>query len=238
MRAYLEAKAAADEALMKSSLAWTIVRPGSLQDDPGTGRVDVSTELGRRGPITRDDVAAVLQRMPRRARDRGAGVRGVRGRPGGRARAAGTGPRPELGRVERGLGLALEDAGLRRLRHAAGRAPADPAGAQHDDPADHEQEQHAAAGDREGRARREQGGDHAAEEEAEAGRSRGERLEEAGDARLEALLGRLLDRGDDGDPLDAVAEAADDGDGTRDERGWGRRPCRGSRWPSAPSRSG
>ena len=60
MRPYLEAKAAADAALRDSGLAWTIVRPGSLTDDPGTGRVDVSTELGRRGPIPRDDVAAVL----------------------------------------------------------------------------------------------------------------------------------------------------------------------------------
>jgi uncharacterized protein YbjT (DUF2867 family) len=36
------------------------VRPGSLTDDPGTGRVRVSTELGGGGPVTRDDVAAVL----------------------------------------------------------------------------------------------------------------------------------------------------------------------------------
>lgn len=60
MQPYLEAKAAADEALVNSGLAYTIVRPGSLNDDPGTGKVDLSTELGRRGPITRDDVAAVL----------------------------------------------------------------------------------------------------------------------------------------------------------------------------------
>jgi uncharacterized protein YbjT (DUF2867 family) len=60
MRPYLEAKAAADEALAASGLAYTIVRPGSLTDDPGTGLVDVSTELGRRAPIPRDDVAAVL----------------------------------------------------------------------------------------------------------------------------------------------------------------------------------
>ncbi len=46
--------------LRASALDWTIVRPGSLQDDPGTGRVDLSTELGRRGPVTRDDVALVL----------------------------------------------------------------------------------------------------------------------------------------------------------------------------------
>jgi uncharacterized protein YbjT (DUF2867 family) len=60
MRPYLEAKAAADDALRDSGLDYTIVRPGSLSDDPGTGLVDVSTELGRRGPITRDDVAAIL----------------------------------------------------------------------------------------------------------------------------------------------------------------------------------
>ena len=60
MRPYLEAKAAADEALRDSGLDFTIVRPGSLEDDPGTGRVELSTDLGNRGPITRDDVAAVL----------------------------------------------------------------------------------------------------------------------------------------------------------------------------------
>lgn len=60
MRPYLEAKAEADEALRGSGLAFTIVRPGSLQDDPGTGRVQLSTDLGGQGPITRDDVAAVL----------------------------------------------------------------------------------------------------------------------------------------------------------------------------------
>jgi uncharacterized protein YbjT (DUF2867 family) len=60
MRPYLHAKADADARVAASSLDWTIVRPGSLQDDPGTGLVDVSTELGRRGPVPRDDVALVL----------------------------------------------------------------------------------------------------------------------------------------------------------------------------------
>jgi uncharacterized protein YbjT (DUF2867 family) len=60
MRPYLEAKAEADAYLQASGLDWTIVRPGSLTDDPGTGRVRVSTELGGGGPVTRDDVAAVL----------------------------------------------------------------------------------------------------------------------------------------------------------------------------------
>ena len=60
MRPYLEAKAEADRHLMASGLDYTIVRPGSLTDDPGSGRVRVSTDLGHRGAIPRDDVAAVL----------------------------------------------------------------------------------------------------------------------------------------------------------------------------------
>jgi len=60
MRPYLEAKAQADTALAASELDWTIVRPGGLTDEPGTGRVEVAPSLGRRGTVTRDDVAAVL----------------------------------------------------------------------------------------------------------------------------------------------------------------------------------
>ena len=60
MRPYLEAKAQADAALAASDLEWTIVRPGGLTDEPGTGRVEVAPALGRRGTVTRDDVAAVL----------------------------------------------------------------------------------------------------------------------------------------------------------------------------------
>ena len=57
---YLRAKAAADDYLRASGLDHTIVRPGSLTNDPGTGLVRVSAELGNRGSIPRDDVAAVL----------------------------------------------------------------------------------------------------------------------------------------------------------------------------------
>ena len=63
MRPYLEAKAEADQYLMASGLDYTIVRPGSLTDDPGTGRVRVSTELGGRGEVPRDDVAAVIAKV-------------------------------------------------------------------------------------------------------------------------------------------------------------------------------
>ena len=60
MRPYLEAKRDADEALRQSGLDWTIVRPGRLTDAPGTGRVDAARTLGRRGEITREDVALTL----------------------------------------------------------------------------------------------------------------------------------------------------------------------------------
>jgi uncharacterized protein YbjT (DUF2867 family) len=59
MRPYLEAKAQADAALSASDLDWTIVRPGGLTDEPGTGLVWVGEEE-RRAAVTRDDVAAVL----------------------------------------------------------------------------------------------------------------------------------------------------------------------------------
>ena len=60
MRAYLRAKAEADDYVRAAGLEHTIVRPGSLTDDPGTGLVRVSAEPGGRGPVPRDDVAAVL----------------------------------------------------------------------------------------------------------------------------------------------------------------------------------
>jgi uncharacterized protein YbjT (DUF2867 family) len=59
MRPYYEAKAGADERLAESGLDYTIVRPGGLTDDPGTGRVRVGTRLDY-ASIPRDDVAAVL----------------------------------------------------------------------------------------------------------------------------------------------------------------------------------
>ena len=60
MRPYLEAKAGADQYLTASGLDYTIVRPGSLTDGPGTGRVRLTTDLGNRGAVPRDDVAAVI----------------------------------------------------------------------------------------------------------------------------------------------------------------------------------
>jgi uncharacterized protein YbjT (DUF2867 family) len=57
--AYLRAKFEADEAVRASGLDYTVVRPGGLTDDPGTGLVTIAEETGR-GQIPRADVAAVL----------------------------------------------------------------------------------------------------------------------------------------------------------------------------------
>ncbi|MBU7596934.1 NAD(P)H-binding protein [Streptomyces sp. P38-E01] len=57
---YLRAKGAADAAVRaRTDLDWTILRPGRLTDDPGTGRVELAAHTGR-SEVTRDDVAAVL----------------------------------------------------------------------------------------------------------------------------------------------------------------------------------
>ena len=72
---------------MASGLEYTIVRPGSLTDDPGTGRVRVSTELGDRGAVPRDDVAAVIAAGARRPEHDRCDLRAVQRRPlGGRGR--------------------------------------------------------------------------------------------------------------------------------------------------------
>jgi uncharacterized protein YbjT (DUF2867 family) len=56
---YYEAKRDADEALMRSGLTYTVVRPGSLTDDVGTGLVEIGFGL-EGGEIPRNDVAATL----------------------------------------------------------------------------------------------------------------------------------------------------------------------------------
>ena len=57
--AYLQAKFEADEAVRASGLDFTIVRPGGLTDDPGTGLVTIAEHLDR-GKVPRADVAAVF----------------------------------------------------------------------------------------------------------------------------------------------------------------------------------
>jgi uncharacterized protein YbjT (DUF2867 family) len=57
--AYLQAKFEADEAVRASGLDYTVVRPGGLTDDPGTGLVTIAEDTGR-GKVPRADVAAVF----------------------------------------------------------------------------------------------------------------------------------------------------------------------------------
>jgi uncharacterized protein YbjT (DUF2867 family) len=58
--AYLRAKGAADTDLaFRAGLDWTILRPGRLTNEPGTGLVQLAVHTGR-GAVPRDDVAAVL----------------------------------------------------------------------------------------------------------------------------------------------------------------------------------
>jgi uncharacterized protein YbjT (DUF2867 family) len=57
--AYLQAKFEADEAVRASGLDYTVVRPGGLTDDPGTGLVTIAEHTDR-GQIPRADVAAVF----------------------------------------------------------------------------------------------------------------------------------------------------------------------------------
>ncbi|WP_408958337.1 SDR family oxidoreductase [Natrinema sp. 74] len=61
LRDYLIAKAEADEYLRNSGLTYTIVRPGELTDEEGTGTIRASEglELGE-GDIPREDVARTL----------------------------------------------------------------------------------------------------------------------------------------------------------------------------------
>lgn len=58
--AYLRAKLAAEQdVLARAGLDVTVLRPGGLTDDPGTGRVLLDRHVPR-GQVPRDDVAAVL----------------------------------------------------------------------------------------------------------------------------------------------------------------------------------
>ncbi len=58
--AYADAKTAADEHLQASGLAWTLVRPSALTDDPSTGRIETSRTGAGKGSVPRADVALVI----------------------------------------------------------------------------------------------------------------------------------------------------------------------------------
>jgi uncharacterized protein YbjT (DUF2867 family) len=58
--AYLVAKAAAEDDLRARDLDWTILRPGGLTDEAGTGQVRLAPPSLPRGQVPRADVAAVI----------------------------------------------------------------------------------------------------------------------------------------------------------------------------------
>ncbi|MGY8914043.1 MAG: SDR family oxidoreductase, partial [Flavobacteriales bacterium] len=60
---YLRAKKNADEHLRHSGLNYTIVRPGSLKNAEGVGRIDLAKSLNKEGDISRQDVAQTLVRV-------------------------------------------------------------------------------------------------------------------------------------------------------------------------------
>ena len=66
---YLRAKGEADAAVCERDLDWTIVRPVSLTDEPGTGRISLGNDGGS---IARADVASVVVELLN-----GVGVRSV-----------------------------------------------------------------------------------------------------------------------------------------------------------------
>lgn len=60
LKHYLEAKQKADEALQASGLNYTILRPGTLNDDPASGVRAAHSLADRSGTISRQDVAEAL----------------------------------------------------------------------------------------------------------------------------------------------------------------------------------
>ena len=69
--AYLRAKLAAEDDVRSRNLEWTVLRPGRLTDEPGTGHVRLAEQVDR-GDVPRDDVAAVLAGLVQQPRSAGA----------------------------------------------------------------------------------------------------------------------------------------------------------------------
>jgi uncharacterized protein YbjT (DUF2867 family) len=60
MEDYFRAKHNADEHLRESGLNYSIVRPGALTDENGTGEIRLKEKMGDKGEIARADVAKTL----------------------------------------------------------------------------------------------------------------------------------------------------------------------------------
>lgn len=59
---YMKMKRQADVALVKSKLDWTILRPGTLTDEAGSGKVTIGPAV-EYGDVSRDNVAAVIAEL-------------------------------------------------------------------------------------------------------------------------------------------------------------------------------
>jgi uncharacterized protein YbjT (DUF2867 family) len=57
---YLKSKKAADDFLRESKMVYTIVQPGGLTNEKGTGKVEIAKKLKKMGQIPREDVAQTL----------------------------------------------------------------------------------------------------------------------------------------------------------------------------------
>ena len=62
LKEYLKAKQNADQHLKDSGLNYAIVRPGTLNNNGPTGKIEMSPSLNKRGEISRADVAQTLVR--------------------------------------------------------------------------------------------------------------------------------------------------------------------------------
>lgn len=60
LKEYLKAKQNADQHLKNSGLNYAIVRPGTLNNNGGTGKIELSKKLNKTGEISRADVAQTL----------------------------------------------------------------------------------------------------------------------------------------------------------------------------------
>ncbi|WP_299107797.1 SDR family oxidoreductase [uncultured Winogradskyella sp.] len=62
MEDYMKAKQNADEYLRSNDLNYTIIRPGTLNNSQGKGKIELSEKLNKQGEISRADVAQTLVR--------------------------------------------------------------------------------------------------------------------------------------------------------------------------------
>lgn len=63
LKPYTIAKHYADDYLRRSGLTYTIVHPGALTNDPGTGKIETDLYFDGIGSIPREDVATVLKEV-------------------------------------------------------------------------------------------------------------------------------------------------------------------------------